>query len=52
EFENQNEEERVQNESPITSSQVEREMEKIWPAIDFDYDLIVKAEEDTRQLFA
>ncbi|MED6222321.1 hypothetical protein PIB30_063215 [Stylosanthes scabra] len=60
EFENQNEvdydqEERVQNDSPMTSSQVEREVEADWPKMKFDeelLDFLAKVEEEARKRYA
>ncbi|MED6170243.1 hypothetical protein PIB30_028976 [Stylosanthes scabra] len=60
EFENQNEadydqEERVQNDSPMTSSQVEREVEADWPTMDVDeefLDLLGKVEKEARKRYA
>ncbi|MED6140795.1 hypothetical protein PIB30_096916 [Stylosanthes scabra] len=57
EFDNQNkadddQEERVQNKSLMTSSQVERELDNIWPTMVIDEEVILKADEDARQYFA
>ncbi|MED6223780.1 hypothetical protein PIB30_077396, partial [Stylosanthes scabra] len=56
-FEHQNEEnddqqEREENESPFTSSQVETELNKIWAMMVIDEDLLVKAEEEAHRYFA
>ncbi|MED6130217.1 hypothetical protein PIB30_115886, partial [Stylosanthes scabra] len=45
-------EERVQNDSPMTSSQVEREVEADWPTVEVDeefLDLLGKVEEEARK---
>ncbi|MED6136916.1 hypothetical protein PIB30_060180 [Stylosanthes scabra] len=57
EFDNQNEadddqEEKVQNKSPMTSSQAERELDNIWPTMVFDEEVILKNDEDVCQYFA
>ncbi|MED6200994.1 hypothetical protein PIB30_090647 [Stylosanthes scabra] len=57
EFEHQNEEdddqqERDENESLITSSQVETELNKIWAMMVIDEDLLVKVEEEAHRYFA
>ncbi|MED6141568.1 hypothetical protein PIB30_104758 [Stylosanthes scabra] len=57
EFEHKNEEdddqqEREENESLITSPQVETELNKIWAMMVIDEDLLVKAEEEAHRYFA
>ncbi|MED6218551.1 hypothetical protein PIB30_027764 [Stylosanthes scabra] len=49
---NDDQEERVQNKSLMTSPQVERELDNIWPTMVFDEEVLLKPDEDARQYFA